>query len=227
MAGAASDRAAGHLVIDVWSDVMCPWCYMGTTLLVQALERFPHAQQTQIRHHSYQLMPDLAPDTAVGLTEYLVRQRGFQRQQIEAMNAQIAARGAAIGLEYRSERAIAANTRAAHQLIHFAAKAGRQHEMVQRLFRAYFTEGLSVGDHTVLAGLAAETGLDPAAAAQALATGVFDDDVQADIRQAQQLGISGVPFFIFGGKYALSGGQPVEAFLQALNTAWDEAPGTP
>ncbi|MFJ5845510.1 DsbA family oxidoreductase [Streptomyces sp. NPDC092903] len=231
MAAAASEPVRRHgaprLVVDVWSDVMCPWCYLGHTLLGQALEQFPHAEHTQIRHHSYQLMSDLAAGTEEGLTEYLVRRRGFPRAQIEAMNAQIAARGAVAGLDINSGQAVAANTRAAHQLIHFAARAGRQQEMVQRLFRAYFTDGLNVGDHRVLATLAEEAGLDAAAAAKALESGTFDNEVEADLRRAQQLGISGVPFFVFADKYALSGGQPVEAFLTALTTAWQELSDTP
>jgi len=222
MAGETFGRAADRLVVDVWSDVMCPFCYMGETLLAQALERFPHSAEVEVRYHSYLLMPDLPTDRAVDLIELLVAERGFPREQAEAMNAKVAARGKELGLDYRFDRAIATNTRAAHRLTHFAKQAGRQHEMPQRLFRAYFTDGLNVGDHAVLAELAAEVGLDRDAALSALDSGVFDDDVEADLRQARQLGITGVPFFVFNGKYAVSGAQPVEAFLRVLNTTWDE-----
>ncbi|MFI1733689.1 DsbA family protein [Streptomyces acidicola] len=125
-----------------------------------------------------------------------------------------------IGLDFHLDSAIATNTRTAHRLIHWAGSQGRQHGMVERLFRAYFTEGLDVGDHDVLAGLAAELGLDPTAAREALDGDAFDADFEADVRQAARLGITGVPFFVFDGQYAVSGAQPVEAFLQALDTAW-------
>jgi len=216
------DRSADRLVVDVWSDVMCPFCYMGDALLAQALERFPHGSEVAVRYHSFLLMPDLPADRAIDLVELLSTERGFPREQAEAMNAQVAKRGKEIGLDYRFDRAVAVNTRTAHRLSHFAKQAGRQHEMIQRLFRAYFTDGLNVGDHATLADLAAEVGLDRDAALSALKSGAFDDDVEADLRHARKLGISGVPFFVFNGKYAVSGAQPVEAFLKALNTSFAE-----
>ncbi|MGW0949206.1 DsbA family oxidoreductase [Streptomyces sp. NPDC002623] len=209
-----------RLVIDVWSDIMCPFCYIGDTLLAQALEKFPHGSDVEIRYHSYQLMPHLPTDRGVDLNEILSKERGFPKAQAKAMNAQVSARAAQIGLDFRLDSAIAINTRAAHRLIYFAESQGRQHDMVQRLFRAYFTDGLNVGDHDALAGLAAEIGLDRSAAREALDTGAFDAEVDADVRHAGQLGITGVPFFVFDGQYAVSGAQPVEAFLQALDVAW-------
>jgi predicted DsbA family dithiol-disulfide isomerase len=216
------DHPDDRLVVDVWSDIMCPFCYIGDTVLAQAVERFQHASDVEIRYHSFQLMPHLPADHAVDLNELLEKERGFPRAQAEAMNAQVAARAALIGLDFRLGSAIATNTRAAHRLIHWARSQGRQHDMVQRLFRAYFTDGLNVGDHDVLAGLAAETGLDRGAAREALGSGAFDADFEADVRQAGELGITGVPFFVFDGRYAVSGAQPVEAFLQALETAWQD-----
>ncbi|MER5436245.1 DsbA family oxidoreductase [Streptomyces sp. NPDC002588] len=216
------DHPDDRLVVDVWSDVMCPFCYIGDTVLAQAVERFPHGSDVEIRYHSFQLMPHLPPDHAVDLNELLEKERGFPRTQAKAMNAQVAAHGAQFGLDFRLDSAIGTNTRAAHRLIHWARSQGRQHDMVQRLFRAYFTDGLDVGDHDVLAGLAAETGLDRGAAREALDGDAFDADFEADIRQAGEIGITGVPFFVFDGRYAVSGAQPVEAFLQALDTAWKD-----
>jgi predicted DsbA family dithiol-disulfide isomerase len=216
----AFEHPDDRLVVDVWSDVMCPFCYIGDTLLALAVEKFPHGSDVAIRYHSYQLMPHLPADHAVGLNELLQKERGLPQAQARAMNAQVAARAAQIGLDFRMDSAIATNTRAAHRLIHFAKDRGRQHEMVHRLFRAYFTDGLNVGEYDVLAGLAAEIGLDRDAAREALESGAFDADFQADVRQAEQLGITGVPFFIFDGRYAVTGAQPVESFLQALDTAW-------
>ncbi|MDT0341467.1 DsbA family oxidoreductase [Streptomyces litchfieldiae] len=216
----AFEHPDDRLVVDVWSDVMCPFCYIGDTLLAQAVEKFPHGSDVEIRYHSFQLMPHLPADLAVGVNELLEKERGIPRAQARAMNAQVAARAAEIGLDFRMDSAIATNSRAAHRLIHFARSQGRQHDMVERLFRAFFTDGLNVGDHDVLTDLATQIGLAPAAAREALDSDTFDADVDADVRQAGQLGITGVPFFVFGGKYAVSGAQPLEVFLQALDTAW-------
>ncbi len=226
MAGAFG-RAADKLVIDVWSDVMCPFCYMGDALLEQALEQFPHSDRVEVRYHSFLLMPQLTEDAPVDLMDLLVAEKGFPREQAAAMHEQISERGRQLGLDYRFEQAKAVGTRTAHQLSHFAAGHGKQHEMVQRLFKAYFTDGLNVADHQVLGDLAAEVGLDRDAALAALASQEFADAVEADIRQARQYGIQGVPFFVFAGKYAVSGAQPVESFLRTLETSWNETVGAP
>ncbi len=218
--GSTVDEAAnagGTVVVDVWSDIMCPLCYLGDTLLQQALDASPHT--VQVRYHSYQLMPELPVDEAMNLNELLERTRGFPRAQAEAMNRQVAARAAEVGLDYRMDDAIATNTRAAHRLIYFANTRGKQREMVMRLFGAYFTDGLNVGDHDVLADLAAEIGLDRTQALDALTTGAFGNDFEADVLQAHELGITGVPFFVFNGTYAVSGAQPVEVFQQAVAAA--------
>ncbi|MFD2027915.1 DsbA family oxidoreductase [Promicromonospora aerolata] len=227
MAGESLGQAADRLVVDVWSDVMCPFCYMGDTLLDQALQKFPHATGVEVRYHSFLLMPDLADDAApVSPSELLSAKHGVPLEQAQAMNDQVTERARQVGLDYHLDRAQAVGTRTAHQLSHFAATQGKQHEMVRRLFEAYFTEGLNIADHQVLAGLAADVGLDRDAAGAALTSGEFADAVEADIQQARQYGIQGVPFFVFGGKYAVSGAQPVEAFLQALDTSWAEAAGS-
>jgi predicted DsbA family dithiol-disulfide isomerase len=228
MAGEASGQAADRLVVDVWSDVMCPFCYMGDTLLAQALEKFPHASGVEVRYHSFLLMPQLSDDdTPVSPTELLSAKHGLPREQAQAMNDQVSERARQIGLDYHLDDAKAVGTRTAHQLSHFAATQGKQHEMVQRLFQAYFTEGLNVADRQVLGDMAADVGLDRDAAGAALARGEFADAVEADIQQAREYGIQGVPFFVFAGKYAVSGAQPVEAFLQALDTSWSETVGSP
>lgn len=226
MAGEAFGQAADQLVVDVWSDVMCPFCYMGDELLDQALDTFPHASGVEVRYHSFLLMPQLADgDAPVNPNELLSVHHGVPLEQARAMNDQVAARAKQVGLDYRLDQAQAVSTRTAHQLSHFAATRGKQHEMVRRLFRAYFTDGLNVADHEVLAGLAAEVGLDRDAALAALTSGEFAGAVEADIQQARRYGIQGVPFFVFAGKYAVSGAQPVEAFLQALDTSWNETVG--
>ena len=227
MSGQAPDRTAGRVIVDVWSDVMCPFCYLGDALFAQALQQFPHRDLVDLRYRSFLLMPDLPDDSAMDLYELLATRRGYPREQVEAMNARVAQSGRQVGLDFWFDRAIATNTRRAHEVTHFAAASGRQHEMMLRLFRAYFTEGRNVGDREELADLAAEVGLDRAAARAALESGEYAEAVQADLRQAQRLGISGVPFFVFNNTYGVSGAQPVEVFLEALNRTWKEVAGTP
>lgn len=213
--------ARDSVTVDIWSDIMCPFCYMGDTLLHQAAEA--SGLELDIRYHSFQLMPHLPADHAVDLGELFEKERGVPRAQAAEMNRQVAARAAGIGLTYNMDEAIATNTRAAHRLIHFAGQHGRQYAMVERLFRAYLTDGLNIGDHEVLAGLAAEIGLDRHAAREALAGDAFGETVDADIAQAREIGINGVPFFIFNGKYAVSGAQPAEIFRQVLAKATEPA----
>ena len=209
-----SDR----VLVDVWSDVVCPFCHLGDTLLAQAIERFGHP--VEVRYHSFQLMPELPAGPGRDVVDVLVETKGITREQAESMNAQVAARAATLGLDLRFDRALVANTRDAHRLLHLARAHGVQAEVAQRLFRAYFTEGRDIGAHGVLADLAVDAGLDRDEVLRSLAGEEHADDVDADIAWARQLGISGVPFFVLDGKYAVSGAQPPELFDQALATAW-------
>ncbi|WP_193570870.1 DsbA family oxidoreductase [Diaminobutyricibacter tongyongensis] len=226
MAGESFGRGR-RISIDIWSDVMCPFCYMSDAQLDHALEQFPHRDAVDLRFHSFLLMPQLSKDAVINVVDLLVRERGISRQQAVSTNAQIREHANAVGLEYHFDRAVATNMRTAHELSHFALGQRRQHHMIQRLFKAHFVDGLNVGDHDVLVGLAEEIGLDSAAARKALQSGEFADAVEADIRQARQLGITGVPFFVLDNKYAMSGVQPVEGFLDALNKVWAESAPRP
>lgn len=212
------ERAADRVVVDVWSDVVCPFCYIGDAVLAQATERF--GRPVDVRYHSFQLMPELPVGEVVDLPELMEKRRGIPREQFAAMNEQVTARAAQVGLTYNLDKAQTTNTLAAHRLSHLAKAKGRQHEVVERLFRAYFTEGLDIGDEETLADLAAEAGLERSEALAALRSGDFAEDVRADIATAGELGIRGVPFFVLDGAYAVSGAQPLEVFLNALNTAW-------
>ncbi|RBM19475.1 DsbA family protein [Streptomyces sp. PT12] len=226
MSGEAFGQTQDRLMVDVWSDVMCPFCYMGDTLLGQALESFPHKEHVEVRYHSFLLVPGL-PDTPVDIDEVMTGRRSTPGGQVNATFAKYADRFRRIGLEYQYERIQAVQTYTAHELSHFAASHGKQHEMLKRLFKAYFVDGLNVADHQVLADLATEVGLDRDSALAALASGGFTGAVDADLQRARDMGISGVPFFVFAGKYAVSGAQSVEAFGQALETSWNETVGAP
>jgi predicted DsbA family dithiol-disulfide isomerase len=222
MTNSVFGRAAEPLVIDVWSDVVCPFCYLGDATLQKAVEAFPHGSSVQVRYHSFQLNPGFPAGDAIKADEYLTRTHGMPAAQITASHAQLASRGADAGLDYRFTEAMMVNTLDAHRMIHLAKTAGREHDMVDRLFRAEFTDGLNLADHEVLADLAAELGLARADAVEALATRAFEADIQADLTQARQLGITGVPFFVFDGKRAVSGAQPIELFRKALDVSWQD-----
>lgn len=212
----------GRLRVDIWSDIMCPWCYLGDAALDHALLDFPHADQVDIRYRSFLLRPDLPSDKPTDLYELISSGRGVSREEIDAGHAMLEERGRALGLDYRFDKAVAINSTSAHRLSHVAREAGLQRAMMQRLFLAYFTEGSNVADYDTLTELAEQVGLDPEPVRRALESGDHLDDVQHDIALAGQLGIQGVPFFVFNGKYAVSGGQPVEVFRQTLDTVWQE-----
>ncbi len=203
--------------IDVWSDFVCPFCYMGEALLQQALKTYDG--EVSITYHSYQLMPELAEDTAINPTDLFVQERGMDPEQAAAANAQVTQRAATLGLQYRLDQALAVNTRTAHRLSHFAAEHGKQHQLVRALFDAYFTQGLNLREADTLADIAAQVGLDRERARAVVVGDDYSQQVEADIQQAQRLQISGVPFFVFNERLAVSGAQPVEVFQQALQQA--------
>ncbi len=227
MTASVFGKAAEPIVIDVWSDVVCPFCYLGDSVLQQAIEQFPHASSVEVRYHSFQLNPGFPVGEAIKADEYLASNYRMPAEQLEASHAHLTSQGRAAGLDYRFEDAVMVNTLDAHRIIHLAKAAGREHEMVMRLFKAEFTDGLNLADHEVLADLAAELGLDREKAVAALATGAFEADIRADIAQAQAYGISGVPFFVFDNKYGISGAQPITAFRQVLDKAWQDRAAQP
>ncbi|MGD9990518.1 DsbA family oxidoreductase [Pseudonocardia sp.] len=213
------------MVVDVWADVVCPFCYLGHAALARAIAGFVHGDAVQVRHRSFQLDPDLPADTAVPVGEYLAAKGVAAGPQAEEMHDRIRAQGAALGIEYRFDRALMANTRAAHRMVHLAGESQRSTAMLVRLYRAQFTEGARVGDHDTLAGLAAEVGVDADAARDVLDGRGFDEEIDADVVRAAKLGVTGVPFVVLGGTHAVSGAQPVELFGRALDAAWEARGG--
>ena len=214
--------------VDVWSDVACPWCYLGKRRLERALESFgqrPAAPPVQIEYHSYQLNPDLPADFEGRHSDYLANRLGMSPERIAASNQSLSRMGAAVGAEYHMDRVVISNTAKANELLHFAKAHGRQAAMKERLFRGYWTEGRRLGRVDELAELAAEVGLDREAARQALNSGEYAEAVGADLEQAQRYGIQGVPFFVLDGKYGLSGAQEPETFLKALEALAGERGG--
>ncbi|GAA1568696.1 protein disulfide isomerase FrnE [Dactylosporangium maewongense] len=204
------------ITIEVWSDIVCPWCYIGKRRLETALSTFDGAVSVQWR--SFQLDPSTPVGDPRPVGESLGAKLGLPQAQIDGMFEHVTQLAAAEGLAYDFARARTANTFDAHRLLHFAKAHGLQAELKERLLHAYFTEGADVGDQVVLAGLAATVGLDEVAAKQALADGSFEADVRQDFAQARAYGISGVPFFVFDQRIGVSGAQPVEVFEKALRS---------
>ncbi len=208
--------------VEIWSDIACPWCYIGRRRFERALAQFEGRDRVEVIWRSFQLDPSMPQEYPGTSDEMLMRKYGVSRAEAEAMHARVTELGAQEGLEYRFDLVRLGNTFDAHRLLHLAAAHGLQGEMKERLQRAHFTEGLPVGDRETLVKLAVEVGLDADEARRVLETESYSDAVQADIRRAQMLGVNGVPFFVFGGKYAVSGAQPTELFSMALQRAWAE-----
>jgi len=208
------------MTVEVFSDIMCPFCLLGKRRFANALARFTYRDDVDVVWRSFQLDPDLRTDPTITVNEYLARRKGIDIDDARRMNDHLTRVGSQEGLVYDFDRAIPANTFDAHRLLHFAREQGKQSEMMERLFTAYFAEGRNVADPAVLADLAYDVGLDPAITAAMLASTRYADDVRCDIREAAQLRINGVPFFVFDRRYAVSGAQGASVFLQALEESY-------
>ena len=214
---ASSEQAP--IRIDIWSDIACPWCFIGKRKLESGIQQFSaggNAPAVEIEYHSYELSPDTPIDFHGSTTEYLAERKGLPVVQVEQMLDRVTGIAKDVGLDYDFDSVQHVNTVRAHELIHFAKANGRQLEAKERLLKAYFVEGQDLSDIEVLADLAAELGLDRAAAVHALEERVHHDDVLADQQQAQAYGIQGVPFFVIDGKYGVSGAQEAATFADVL-----------
>ena len=203
------------LTIDVVSDVVCPWCYLGKRRLEAAIAQSGEA--VEIRWRPYQLDPNI-PAEGVERRAYMEKKFGKGDGLAEAHV--LTALGTAVGIDYRFDAITRApNTLDAHRLIRWAADAGAQDAMVERLFKLYFEEGRDISDRALLAAVAGEAGLDAAAVAEALADGRDLEAVRGEIDQAQRIGVSGVPFFIFAGKFGVPGAQEASVLIDAMRQA--------
>ncbi|WP_437678900.1 DsbA family oxidoreductase [Sorangium sp. So ce131] len=217
------------LRVDVWSDIACPWCYVGKRRLEAALARFPHRDSVEVVWRAFELDPSAKRvlDADVSYAERLARKYGAPLAKAEAMIRNMTDVGAADGLSLRFDKVRPGNTFDAHRVLHLAAERGVQGAVKERLLRAYMTEGEAIGEPEVLVRLAGEAGLDPAEVRAALAGDVYTREVRADEAEARALGVTGVPFFVFAGRYGVSGAQPAEPLLRVLQQAWDEAADEP
>ncbi len=208
--------------VEIWSDVVCPWCYLGKRRFEAALARFEHAAEVEVVWRSFELNPD-APRRREGTAaEHLERKYGLSEEQVAASWERLTALGAAEGLQYRLESTAGGNSFDAHRLAHLGAKHGLQDTVQERLLRAYFTEGAAIGEPEVLQRLGVDAGLDSGEVGELLAGDRFAAEVRADERRAQRFGISAVPFFGIDERYGVSGAQSADLLLATLQQAWSE-----
>jgi predicted DsbA family dithiol-disulfide isomerase len=208
--------------LELWIDVVCPWCYLGKRRLEAALERFDARDELTIVTRSFELDPSAPPVREGSLAEMLARKYSSTVEEAEARQGQIVELGREHGIEFRFDKARSGNTFDAHRLIHLAREQGVATEVVERLMLGYFSEGLAIGDQAELANAVAEAGIPLPEAAELLDSDRFAEEVRAEEEHAGRLGIRGVPFVVLDGRYGVSGAQPVDAYLQALEHAWGE-----
>lgn len=206
--------------IDIWSDIVCPWCYLGKRRFERALEGFEQRDEVRVAHRSFQLDPTKPRGVTSSRRAMLMSKYRLSDDQVRTMDARMEQTAAADGLEYHlTDAGVTGNTLDAHQLMHLAKSVGLADAMIERLYRAYFTEQRSVFDRASLVDLAAEAGVGADEARQALERDFFVEAVTGDLNEARSLGITGVPFFVFDGRLAVSGAQAVDVFTQALDRA--------
>jgi len=210
------------LTVEIWSDVMCPFCYIGKRHFEEALEQFPHKNDVNIVWKSFQLDPESTSQPGKDVYEYLAERKGLSYDQSREMHENVVAMAKKTGLDYNFDIAIIANSFDAHRLVQFAKTKGLGDAAEEVLFKAYFMEGKDVADHNTLSELGAAIGLGKNEVLDMLNTDNFADAVQNDILEAQRLGLQGVPFFVMDRKYGVSGAQPAEAFLQTLNKSFED-----
>lgn len=208
--------------VEVWSDVVCPWCCIGRAHLLLALDEFEHGESVEVTWRSFELDPAAPAIATASLAEQLARRYGGTPADIEAMFAGVTARAAAVGLDFRFDRAQSGNTVDAHRLLHLARATGQQDQLKDRFFAGYFTEGEAIGDPETLARLAKEVGLDPSEVDEVLSTDRYLDEVRSDEAEARALQVTGVPFFVIDRRYAVAGAQPTAVLVGALREAWAE-----
>lgn len=210
------------MTIDIWSDVACPYCYIGKRHLEEALARFPQAATVQINWRSFELDPQAPAKSPGDLYDVLSRKYRMSRTQAQEMTQSVENMGRAAGINFDFEQAVPVNTLAAHRLIHLAAEQGLQDVAKEHLLKAYFTEGKDLSNLDTLVSIGVAIGLEAGLVESTLQSDAFIEAVRADEEMAHQLGVQGVPFFVFDQKYALRGAQPVDAFVQTLEAVWEK-----
>ncbi|AZU00351.1 DsbA family oxidoreductase [Brevibacterium linens] len=208
--------------IEIWSDIACPWCYIGKRRFEDALGTFAHKDDVDVQWRSFQLDPSL-PDHFDGTeTEYLSQMKGMPAAQVRQMFDHVTQQAAAVGLNYDFDSIVVANSFTAHRFLHFAKTHGLMSQAKEALLSGHFEKGRDIGDIDYLAEVGREIGLDSDEVRRVLATDEYSEEVRSDISEARSLGANGVPFFVIDRKYGISGAQSADVFTQALETAWVE-----
>ena len=208
------------MIIDVWSDVVCPWCFIGKRRLEKALAQFGHQDQITVRHRAFQLQPDI--QETVPTHEHLAEKYNLGQSQVKEMQANVCAIADGEGLCYNLDETLSGNTFDAHRLLLWAATIGKQDELLEAMYSSYFEKSLPLFEHSDLVRVAQLVNIDADKVEEVLLSSQSSDDVIADRNLAAQLGATGVPFFVFDMKFGISGAQPLEAFTQTLAGAWAE-----
>lgn len=218
------EESINKMKVEVWSDIMCPFCYIGKRHFEAALSKFPHQEQVALVWHSYQLDPTIPSPLEKPLTvfDYLAERKGISREQSVKLHEHVLQMAGKAGLAFDLEKAKVANSFQAHRLIKLAKSKGMANDAEEMLFRAYFVEGRDLGNPAELLEIGKAIGMDQTEIQQALESDDFGYWVNQDLQEAQHIGIRGVPFFIFNRKIAISGAQPVELFLQTLTNSFAE-----
>ncbi|MFC4024777.1 DsbA family protein [Oceanobacillus longus] len=208
--------------IEVWSDFVCPFCYIGKRRLENAMEQFPHRESISVEYKSYQLDPTAKHIPGKGFYETFSELKGMPLEQVKTMNQQVGQQAASVGLTYNFDDMKYANTFDAHRVAKYAESQGKGKEITERFLYAYFTESELMSDNDTLIRLAGEVGLDKEEVEKVVLSDKYRNRVNEDIDTARQIGVQGVPFFVFNEKYAVSGAQPPEVFSEVLEKVWDE-----
>lgn len=214
--------------VEVWSDVACPFCYIGKVRLEKALSELGFASEIQVIWKSFMLNPNLVTDLNLSITDYLINTKDLLPEEVEEMNQYITEMALKSGLELNIEKIVVANTRKAHNLIHYAKSKGKQSEMKTRIFKAYFTEGRNVDDIDELVLMAKEVGLETENLNEILSNEVFNNNIETEIYESRQIGVRGVPHFVIDNKYVINGAQEQSVFAQTIEkayTGWKQANG--
>lgn len=208
--------------VDVWADIVCPWCYLGKARFDAALSQFEHRDEVDVVYHSFELDPTWPAGHTQPVLDLLATKYGMSAAQAAAAEGRVQGLAQAAGLDFTADREMG-NTRAAHRLLQYAQAHGHGPAMINALYGAFFGAGRPVFTAADLAPVATAAGLDAGQVPAALADPQAEQQVENDVQQARQLGISGVPFYVIGGSRGVSGAQPAEVFLAALRAAWDDA----
>ena len=206
------------MIIDVWSDVVCPWCFIGKRRLEKALAQLPFRHEVKIQHRAFQLQPEI--NQIVETSKYLAEKYRLDEKSVQEMQANVCSIADGEGLCYNLENTLSGNTFDAHRLLLWAHSVGKQQELLEAMYSAYFEKSKPLFSHTDLVSVALSVGIDADAAEDILVSNQYSDEVLADRNLAAQLGATGVPFFVIDMKYGISGAQPLEVFIQTLNNAY-------